>query len=749
MKTAAAKAIPQRLAASAGRLALAGILAAAMAGGGAGAQSLRGFERVAANAALELWADGAAGRIAVRSLKDGTVWTSTPPEWESDQIAAGSVKMAMASTLSIRYADDLGMVQLGNSYTSVVMREKLEIEPIENGIRFKHYFFREGLTIPVDFILGPDRLDVEVPIAKVRKDEIPAGSNIQSFDLNTLTLLPYFGAAGSAEKGYILVPDGCGAIIRFSNRRTDAGFSEPVYGRDPSINTAYKKQNVETLDLPVFGMDREASGGYLAVISSGGSRAYINAETAFQRSSYNAASATFIFKDSDAISVNDRFNQQRTIRLLEKRPSGIEKFAVSYLFLPKGKSGYPEMAARYRRYLQESGLLRQSPDASRNSLYLELFGCAVKVKPVLGIPMEVVQDYTRFKDAAAIISEFSGAGVRDMVLRYQSWNSGGIKRALPLAARPEAALGGKSGFLSLMKAAKAAGATLYPDADFLSMYRSNLGTIKELSASRSVLRFPISLRDYRMSTFVKEDQRPAWSLLRPKELPGVVAGFMRGFKGLGAAGLAPSSLGNLVYSDFGTTDRGRAAEERVALLDGLAQRAGGLLFKAPMAYALKSADHAMDIPAYSSRFDIEDEEVPFYQMTIRGSIPYTMIAGNVHPDISEWKLKLLETGSQPSFLFAYRNAQELIATDFDYLYSVDYRQWKDEALAAWKELSPTLERVKGAGLSGHSILSRDVRLSIYGNGVRIAVNYGREDFRVEGGGTVKAGGYVVWEGMAP
>jgi hypothetical protein len=435
--------------------------------------------------------------------------------------------------------------------------------------------------------------------------------------------------------------------------------------------------------------------------------------------------------------------------MLEREPPDIGAFAVSYFFLPKGKSSYADMAARYRRHLLESGLMAKGPDAGRNSLYLELFGCAVKRKPVLGFPMEVVQDYTRFKDAAAIVSDMSEAGARDMVVRYESWTRGGIKNSLPLSARAERVLGGKRGFKSFMKTAAEKGASVYPDVDFLNMYRSNFGRIKELMAARSVLRSPVVLREYEKSTFVKETEMPSWNLLRPKELPGLASGFMRGFPGLGADGLAPSTLGNLLYSDFGSTDRAAAQKGRIAVLGGLASKTGGLLLDSPLAYALKDATHAVNVPAYSSRYDIETAEVPFYQMVIRGSIPYTMVPGNVHPDLGRWKLKLLETGSQPSFRFVYRNSDELVATDFDYLNNVDYAMWKDDAIRAWRETSAVLERVRGSGISDHRILSREVRLTVYGNGIRVAVNYGETDAMIEGGKKVKAGGYAVWEGKAP
>jgi hypothetical protein len=707
-------------------------------------QSLAGYRKAAANPVLELWVDEANGCIALRSLRDGILWTSSPAGWDRDESAAGAVRMALGSTLSIRYADDLGKMQVSNSYPSVVMNERLTVEDIEGGVRLNHYFYREGLSIPLDLRLGPDWLEASVPIAEVRKDKIPPGSSIQSFDLNTLTILPYFGATSSSQ-GLMLVPDGSGAIIRFSNGRSQASFSEPVYGRDPSVYAAFRKQVTETLALPVFGMDRGAQGGFLAVIGPGESRAYVNAETGGQKSSFNACSATFIYKDSDSVGINDRFNQRRDIRVLEDDPSAAGRFAVTYFILPRGASGYPQMAERYRRYLTEKGLLQQSPSADRNALYLDLFGCARKIKPVIGIPMPVIQDYTRYSDALGILTELSAAGVDDMVVRYQGWMRGGAKSALPLKARPERVLGGEGGWRNLLKGAAGMGAKVYPEADLLSMYRANPGQIRLLMASRTVLKAPLTLREYRMSTFTKDDERPSWMLLRPALLPGVLRGYLDSLGRWETAGAALSSLGNLIYSDFGSIDRAGAQSGRVDLL-GQAASGRGLLFAAPLAYALGVAEQVMELPAYSSRYDIEDAAVPFYQMVIRGSLPYAMSPGNVHPDASEWKLKLLETGSQPAWLLVYRNADELVGTDFDYLYSVDYRLWRDDILATWRELGPILERLRGQALTDHRLITPDLRVSTYANGVSIAVNYGRKEGRLEGGRLVPAGGYIVWGG---
>jgi len=114
------------------------------------------------------------------------------------------------------------------------------------------------------------------------------------------TLAPYFGAAYKSENGYFLVPDGSGALIRFNNRNGAEPYKQYVYGRDPSIVPIMRKAVSQAALLPVFGMSR-SDGGFVAMIEGSAARGWINAETAYQKTGYNAASASCIVRDYDVV----------------------------------------------------------------------------------------------------------------------------------------------------------------------------------------------------------------------------------------------------------------------------------------------------------------------------------------------------------------------------------------------------------------------------------------------------------------
>ena len=80
-------------------------------------------------------------------------------------------------------------------------------------------------NVSIEYRLEGDDLVVTVPMSEIEyKDEYP---------IISLTILPYFGAGGTEEDGYMLVPEGGGSIIRFNNGKlAQNSYYSNVYGWD-------------------------------------------------------------------------------------------------------------------------------------------------------------------------------------------------------------------------------------------------------------------------------------------------------------------------------------------------------------------------------------------------------------------------------------------------------------------------------------------------------------------------------------
>ena len=65
-------------------------------------------------------------------------------------------------------------------------------------------------NVNIIYRLDGDKLVVEVPLNEIEyKDNYP---------IYYLNVLPYFGAGGVEDEGYMLVPEGGGAFINFNNQ---------------------------------------------------------------------------------------------------------------------------------------------------------------------------------------------------------------------------------------------------------------------------------------------------------------------------------------------------------------------------------------------------------------------------------------------------------------------------------------------------------------------------------------------------
>lgn len=132
----------------------------------------------------------------------------------------------MESLLQIEYADKIGNISSVNGKTASVNKDGLSCRKTTGGAVLTFSFPKEGFVIPLEFTLTEDALDVAILAGEIQETN-------DAYRLTTLSLLPYFGAAGSEEDGYLFVPDGSGALIEWNKTGGVLDdYSQYVYGRE-------------------------------------------------------------------------------------------------------------------------------------------------------------------------------------------------------------------------------------------------------------------------------------------------------------------------------------------------------------------------------------------------------------------------------------------------------------------------------------------------------------------------------------
>ena len=141
------------------------------------------------------------------------------------------------------------------------------------------------------------------------------------------------------------------------------------------------------------------------------------------------------------------------------------------------------------------------------------------------------------------------------------------------------------------------------------------------------------------------------------------------------------------------------------------------------AYTLGHVDRIDNAPTDSSHFVFEDETIPFYQLVVGGLVPMSGKPSNLRDDAVKDALRLIEYGVAPSYYLTYEDTSEIKRSLYSMLYSSDYKDWLDKAIAEFDGAKQLFQLIGGQPLIDHRKLEDQVYLSTYANGTQVIVNY--------------------------
>ena len=567
-----------------------------------------------------------------------------------------------------------------------------------------------AFTLTVRYALEDDGL-----CASVDLDEV--GYDPSLFQIDTITLLPYFGCGLRDDTaGELLIPDGCGAVVRYNNGGSKrlGSLTMPVYGEDAAAvsgHTAFTTS--QQIRLPVFG-NTSARGAYLAVIEEGESVCTITVDGGDGSNHYARAYATAKYRYNTQYYYNDKDFSKYVVAYADEHNSG--NIRVKYLPLGNG-ADYADMAAAYRGYLTEKGVLQLGKMEPR--LVLQVLG--------VGKDKDGSFPLTTFRDAAAIAEELQKEGIDKLALRFLGGMAGGLSNRYASKASFASEMGGAGDWRTLKKTATDTGTALYMDMDLAYVRETGLfdGFSVNQDACRNLRNQLTGLYAYNYGDSAVDTSRLVYGVSASK-LRQDVEKLAKSVQGkLEGAGLSAGSLGTALNATFkkgGITTRPQAQELQAQSLQVLAQN-GKLMLEGPNAYTLPYCASAVNIAVSSSGYASIDYDVPFLQMVLSGCVEYAPSPINESENVEENLLKAIETGSSLSFIAAYRNQNRLKGSPESSYYSVDYATLKGEMVNFYKAFSAAADRVKGAVIADHERLADQVYRTTWSNGESVIVNY--------------------------
>ncbi|MCL2107956.1 MAG: DUF5696 domain-containing protein [Oscillospiraceae bacterium] len=578
------------------------------------------------------------------------------------------------------------------------------------------------VTAPVFNITLRVELDGESLKVSVPYDEIEYRTE---FPPVGLSVLPYFGAGHLDDEGYMLVPDGAGALINFNNGKGNQNpYFNRVYGWDEAISRE-AMINDNKAHYPVFGIEKNEN-AMLCIIEQGAAYASVRADVSgalIRNSNYNNVFAEYSLIHSENLEIAAKSNT--AVLLFERDLAEGESLVQSYYF-PKN-NGYMGMAEKYREYLIERHPHLALSDTSSVPVAVEIVGAVNRVQHVLGIPVDRSFGLTTYNQASDIVNDLSRRGFDDVHYRLTGWFNSSLQHTVPTKVKLISGLGNKRGLTNLVSTVNNNNSQIYMEANFLYMYDTSPfdGFSLNRDAARYVNRKRVQAYPHSFVSFGPKTWYEGFYLARPDFMMSTIDSFIGSIGSYGAENIAFRTIGNNLAGDYNEKrkiSREASMNTQIDKLAELRAKGNSIMLQSGYAYAAPYADFITDFPLGWQGFGILDVEIPFYQIVLHGLVPYAGRPINLAEDYDMNILRSLETGSGLYFHFMHENP--LVLQDSRYLefFSSQYSMWAETAEELLDFFDTQIGDTYNQYITDYIALAEGVSVTEYANGVKVIVN---------------------------
>jgi len=564
--------------------------------------------------------------------------------------------------------------------------------------------------------------------------------------LGKLSFVSFMGSVyENTVPGYILVPDGSGALIRFQETKAyQSGYRRKVYGSDLGIEKASTASNLNgnrtddyateenQLSFPLWGMVHgENQNGFLATIDSGELYTYINAIPAGaenQTVRFSRAYAEFVYRDE----YNKRVSNNKVV-LQPQEMANIVNPKLTYTFLTDEEANYSVMARKFREKLLADNLLPENTlkEEGEISLFLHVAGSEVQE----GFLANKVIPLTNVEQATGILDELNQAGIKNVSMAISGWNKGGYHGGSYGKIKFEGKVGTESELQSLQEKLKKQGGSLSLVVNPMVANEDQINVRQDVALNATLDEIVESIPN---DSLMYQDTYYVRNNLVKENIVKMLSE-LQGFN------ILMEDVAKYLHSDYTINNEKTRTEILEQLTKTISSAKQNLIFDAENLYMLKYASQITDIPVSNSQYVYETDSVPFLQMVLRGSVDYYAPYSNLGFYSNASVLKMIEYGAYPSFMVMNEDNFSLSDTPLENYFSLNFKDWEEKIQDVYSKVNGALSKVKGASIINHNVEAEGVYSTTYDNGVTIFVNYNSTDYVTEESVTVPANGYIVEE----
>lgn len=674
---------------------------------------------IASSGLVDLCLDSNTTGIAVHDKSGNLYWTALPVS-DDESLKNSDCDAAMVSLKIIGGTD----IYYLNSQDNSVAYEKACVDIEDNGATFTYDIYSDASVAAKESFAPNDigfRVILNITLEDGNLNVNSKWSNLtgnKNAYIEELSVLNYFGAYNEMdESDFLLVPDGCGAVIRTSVfDESFENLSFPVYGDDISVTDESSGKAI----IPAFGIKRRDS-AVAALIEKGDAVACIKAEKAKDLNSFNRAYASFCITPSTY--------ENQTLCISEK--STVDNVSLCYRFLSGINATYSGIASSLREQLIRNSVLSTKTISSTDYLpfFVTLNGT---VKKNIG-KFTYLDTLTDFEEAGDMLVRIKNKGINNVNVRYKAVLKGGCDPVDITDSGFLRKMGGTEKLNDLCEYVSGQKMGLYIDMDMLSSpVEFSGGNALSINKDKAYYTPVSGIADKAGVSLASRYLRQISGLKK------VIAGILADTRNYSFTGFCLGDAGNILYSDFSQNGllRQEAAETIAGTISPLST-GHSIMIDGGNFYMLKNVDSVIELPMTTSVAKSGAYiPVPLVQIVLHGIADYAGEPVNTQINTKEAMLRCVEFGACPHYLWNYSPIAGNGDGDIYY-----YDNTVNSAAEFYTKANRALNDLRSARMTDHSEIAPGVFCTEYDTGAMIYVNYTGRDYSVLGI-TVGAGDFL-------
>lgn len=681
---------------------------------------LEGFELLMENDTLAVYCRESVGALRIQDKRSGYVWGMTSQD-KPDNLNERWAAIANSMVMVEAYDADGKLQTIGVSGERMNISASgthadvdVELPDWKIAFTFELDLDGTGLTFSMDDATLREEGDVR---------------------LASVSFAPFLGSVeGNSVPGYIFVPDGCGALMRFlSPRNYLQGYEKRIYGADyaiDSINSSYAGEALEeqTASMPVFGITHgERQNAFLAIAQHGEEYGYIMADPAGLVCDYNRAYVKFVYRQLYEQPISRVGVGIQTIQ--EERNEVNPQ--IRYEFLTGEDAGYVGMAKTYRNMLLESGGLVRRELSESAPLRVDFLAADIQ-KEFVGSSVNVATSLDAVQEAQRRLLE---DGVDSLEIGLLGWQKKGLNGSKKTDTSADLIYRGQDVLTALGEAT--------PLWMLVETFSAKEGQFSARSEGGITLSQELIVKEGGDEEAYLAD---TW-YLKPDVAVQALAGQIQSLTEKGAQNFVIGGIGEYLYGEYLSRHEMTRSGVRDLLMQtaqDLEQQLGQLTLTRPNAFLFGALGTYDQTPMVSSQFLYETDTVPFLQIVLSGSVelyaPYVNLSFFSQMDC----LKMIDYNTCPTYLLTEKDNYSLRNTASADLCSTKYEDWHDHIVQTYEQVNSILDKTRGQLLEDRTVLEQGFVQNVYENGI-VYVNYNASARTAADGTTVGAQSAVYVE----